>query len=112
MPAGPTRLAEVDDVLAQMLAQIVLVRPGERVNRPDFGSPLHDLVFDPSSEAVTAAFAALVQSAIRQWGGTTIDVLAVDIKPAGERAEVHVTYCDARTRTAHRIVLPYYGETA
>ncbi len=105
-PAGPTALAEGERALAEMLAQIVLVGMGERVNRPDFGTPLRDMVFENSSAEVNAAYSALIQGAIRQWSQGWFELISLEIKPQDECVNVHVTYADARTRSQHTIVLP------
>ena len=49
-------------------------QPGERVNRPTFGSGLMQLVFAPNSDELAAATQFLVQGALQQWLGDLIQV--------------------------------------
>ena len=47
---GRTALAESDDAhIRELLEQVLFTVPGERVNRPDFGCGLLQLVFEPNS---------------------------------------------------------------
>ncbi|WP_136440751.1 GPW/gp25 family protein [Pacificoceanicola onchidii] len=64
------RTAEVDSYhrhVANLVEQTLLTAPGERVNRPDFGAGLNDLVFEPGSEALTGAMDAMVRAAMQRW---------------------------------------------
>ena len=53
---------------------MLFTAPGERVNRPDFGSGLLQLVFAPNSDELAAATQFLVQGALQQWLGDLIEV--------------------------------------
>lgn len=108
-PAGPTSVADGPTALSQMLMQIILVEPGERLNRPHFGSPLKSLVFEAANSEVTAAYSALIQSALHRWSEGRFQVLTLDIKTNNETANVLVKYRDTRKRTIHTISLPYDG---
>ena len=46
---GRTADVDVDAHVRQMIEQLLFTNPGERVNRPDFGSGLLQLVFAPNS---------------------------------------------------------------
>lgn len=54
---GRGRLADTDYEahIREMIAQILFTRPGERVNRPDFGCGLQQYIFDPNSDELAAA---------------------------------------------------------
>ncbi|WP_372015282.1 GPW/gp25 family protein [Pseudoxanthomonas sp. 10H] len=60
--AGTGDAAHVRDLIEQVL----LTAPGERVMRPDFGSGLLQLVFEPNSAPVAAATQMLVQASLQQ----------------------------------------------
>ena len=54
---GGGRAAEESDYEAyvrQLIRQVLLVSPGERINRPDFGAGVRRMVFGPNSTAVAA----------------------------------------------------------
>ena len=51
---------------------MLFTNPGERVNRPDFGCGIGQLVFMPNSDALAAATQFLVQGALQRWLDTVI----------------------------------------
>ena len=61
---------------------MLFTAPGERVNRPDFGSGLMQLVFAPNSDELAAATQFLVQGALQQWLG---DLIRGRVGPGGKR---------------------------
>ena len=51
----------------QMIELVLFTSPGERVNRPEFGCGLLQLIFGPDSEALASATEYLVQTALHRW---------------------------------------------
>lgn len=91
---GRGRVAETgpDPHIRQLIEQVLFTRIGERVNRPDFGSGLQQLIFDPNSIEIAAATQLLVQGALEQWLGDLIQVEAVEVESLDARLEVMVQY--------------------
>ncbi len=81
-----------DDHLRDLIEQVLFTSPGERVNRPTFGSGLLQLVFGPNSEALAAATQMAVQGALQQWLGDLIKVEAVQVEPEESTLRVTVQY--------------------
>ena len=71
---GRTTLADDEDYLKGLIEQVLFTGPGERVNRPDFGSGVARLVFAPSGDALAESTQALVHGALQQWLGELIRV--------------------------------------
>lgn len=71
---GRTALAEEDDHIRDMIEQLLFTNPGERVNRPDFGSGLLQMVFEPNSPELAATLQFTAQAALQQWLGDVIEV--------------------------------------
>src|SRR5204863_2046694 len=96
---GRTAATDDDDHIRDMIEQLLFTSPGERVNRPTFGSGLLQLVFAPNSPELAAATQLMVQGALQQWLGELIHVEAVEV--ASEDATLHVTvrYVVRRTQT-------------
>lgn len=69
--------------VAQMIRQVLLTSPGERINLPEFGCGLRRLLFAPNSEPLAAATQILVLQALGRWLGAYIDVKRVEVR-AGE----------------------------
>lgn len=98
---GSKRTASTDeqDHIRDLIHQVLFTSPGERVNRPTFGSGLLQLAFAPNSAELGAATQMLVQSALQQWLGDLILVHAVDVETADEQLRVRVDYSIRATQT-------------
>lgn len=94
-PDGHTALSE--DAVRDLLRQVLFTEPGERVNRPDFGSGLAGLVFEPNAHALTAATRARVEGAVNQWLADVIQLEAVTVESHDSTIEVTVSYTVRRT---------------
>ncbi len=94
------RTADVDEDahVRDLIEQILFTAPGERVNRPTFGSGLLGLVFEPNSEAVVAATEHTVHGALQTWLGDVVVVEGVDVAADEARLEVTVRYVVRRTQ--------------
>src|SRR5215468_1540512 len=95
---GHTANSNDDDHIRQMIEQLLFTNTGERVNRPDFGSGLQQLVFAPNSDELAAATQFLVQGALQQWLGDLIQVDAVQVESEDSTLRVVVQYTVRRTQ--------------
>jgi len=91
---GDGRTALVDDTrhVRDLIELVLFTSPGERVNRPSFGSGLMQAVFAPSGNEVAAAAQLLVQSALQQWLGDVIQLEAVTVDSDDATITVVVQY--------------------
>ena len=89
---GRTAGAGEEDHIRQMIEQVLFTSPGERVNRPTFGSGLMQLVFAPNSGEVATATEYLVQGALQQWLSDLIHVEAVQVESSDATLKVSVQY--------------------
>jgi phage baseplate assembly protein W len=83
-----------------MIEQVIFTAPGERVNRPTFGSGILQLVFAPASEQLVATTRLLVQSALQTWLGDIIDVADVTVEAGDGTLRVSVSYIVRTTGNA------------
>ena len=97
---GRTRAAGREDHVRDLVEQVLFTAPGERVNRPQFGSGLLGLVFEPNSTALAAATRAQVDGALQLWLAEVIQVEAVQVHAEDARLEVTVAYV---VRVSYRI---------
>src|SRR6476620_1030241 len=95
---GSTAATDDDDHVRDMIEQVLFTAPGERVNRPDFGSGLLQLVFAPNGDALADAVQLSVQGALQQWLGDLIQVEAVDVQADDATLAVVVRYTVRRTQ--------------
>jgi phage baseplate assembly protein W len=91
---GRGRSAETaeDDHIRDMIFQVLFTNPGERVNRPDFGCGVKQLVFMPNSDALATATQFLVQGALQRWLDGVIQVESVDVEAVEAELRVTVVY--------------------
>jgi len=76
----------------QMIELVLFTAPGERVNRPEFGCGLLQLIFGPDTDAVASATDYLVQTALSRWLGDVIRVRSVDVRPVDSQLQVRISY--------------------
>lgn len=100
---GRTAETDEDGHIRDLIESVLFTSPGERVNRPTFGSGLMQLVFAPNSDELAAATQFLVQGALQQWLGDLI--VADDVRVTGEesRLEVTVVYTVRRTQQRRQV---------
>jgi phage baseplate assembly protein W len=91
-PRGRSAESDFADHLTEMIEQVLFTAPGERVNRPDFGCGLMQLVFAPNSDTLAAALQTTVQGALQQWLGALIAVQQVTIDNTDSTLSVTVAY--------------------
>lgn len=81
-----------NDNLQAKILQVMLTTPGERVNLPDFGCGLRDLVFDPNNDILAATTEFAINKALQQWLGNDIIVSSVDVSSSEGELQIEVTY--------------------
>jgi uncharacterized protein len=89
---GLTASTTNDQHIHDMIEQLLFTNPGERVNRPDFGSGLLQTVFQPNSTALAAALQFTLQGALQQALGDLIQLQAVQVDNADSTLTVTVQY--------------------
>jgi phage baseplate assembly protein W len=94
---GRTALTDEDDHVRDMLEQLLLTSPGERVNRPDFGSGMLQLVFAPNSPELAAALQFSVQAALQRWLGDVVEVERLEVTSVDSTLRLNLTYVIRRT---------------
>ncbi len=96
--SGRTALCNQDDHIRDMIEQVLFTSPGERVNRPTFGSGLHQLVFAPGGDELAAAARIVAQGALQQWLGDLIQVEAINVESQDSTLIVTVQYVVRRNQ--------------
>ena len=81
-----------DAKIGAKIAQVVLTAPGERVNLPEFGCGLRDLVFDPNNDILAEATEFAITRALQRWMGGEILVDSVNVASSEGEVVVQVVY--------------------
>jgi uncharacterized protein len=89
---GRTAVTDDADHVRDLIEQVLFTSPGERVMRPDFGSGLLAMVFEPNSTALAATTQMLVQGALQQYLGELIAVQAAEVEAVDSTFRVNVRY--------------------
>jgi hypothetical protein len=82
---------------------LLFTNPGERVNRPDFGSGLMQLVFAPNSPELAAALQFTVKAALQRWLGDLIVVQELEVTAADSTLSVNIQYTIRRTNQSDEL---------
>jgi phage baseplate assembly protein W len=94
---GRTSESSEDDHIRDLIYQVLFTNPGERVNRPDFGCGVGQLVFMPNSEALAAATQFLIQGSLTRWLDDVIAVQRVEVTALDERLTISVVFTKRST---------------
>ena len=100
---GRTASTPDEDHIRDMIEQLLFTNPGERVNRPGFGSGLLQMVFEPNSSELAAALQFTLQASLQQLLGDLIQLRAVQVGSEESTLQVTVHYAirgEQQDRTA------------
>ncbi len=94
---GRTATTKQDEHIRDLIEQVLFTAPGERVNRPTFGSGLLQLVFAPINDALSATVQMSVAGSLQQWLGDLIRVDGVQVQSEDSTLRVEVRYTVIKT---------------
>lgn len=80
------------DYVKQLIKQVLLTNPGERINRPDFGCGLRRMIFAPNSDVTANLTQVMIFQALETWLGDVIDVAEVKVQSVDEVLKVNIAY--------------------
>lgn len=89
---GRTATTGDDDHIRDMIEQLLFTSPGERVNRPDFGTGLMQLIFAPNSAELVATVQFMLQAALARWLGDVLDVVSLEVTSRDSTLSVALSY--------------------
>ncbi len=94
---GRTAATGEDDHIRDMIEQFLFTEPGERVNRPDFGSGLLQMVFAPNSPELAAALQHVIQAGLQRWMGDLVNIHELKVTSQDATLRVDLSYVVNRT---------------
>jgi len=95
---GRTASTSDEDHIRDMIEQFLFTSPGERVNRPDFGSGLLQLVFAPNSPELASTLQVTIQAGLQRWLGDLIEVQKLEVTSEDSTLGVDLAYVIRRTQ--------------
>lgn len=102
--SGQAAQTDYPSHVEQMIRQILLTSPGERIDLPEFGCGLRRLLFAPNSDAIAATTQILILQALGKWLADQIEVKQVQVnRPENDDAQllVRIEYVLRETQTSH-----------
>jgi phage baseplate assembly protein W len=92
----------------QMIRQVLLTSPGERIDLPEFGCGLRQLIFAPHSSALDAATNLIVLQSLNRWLAGIIQVQQVTVVPleSGDdpaQLQIQIQYTLLATQTSGQL---------
>jgi phage baseplate assembly protein W len=100
---GRGRTAKIDDAdhIRDMIEELLFTNPGERVNRPDFGSGLMQMVFAPNSSELASALQLTLQAALQRYLGDLINLQQLQVTSQDSTLSVTVVYVLRQTQQSY-----------
>lgn len=104
---GRGQTASIDESrhIRQMLEQLIFTSPGERVNRPTFGSGVLQMIFAPNSPEIAATVQFTLQAAVQQWLGDIIELRNLDVIASDSTLTIDLSYSIRRTNEQQSVSL-------
>ncbi|MER6957245.1 MULTISPECIES: GPW/gp25 family protein [unclassified Streptomyces] len=102
---GRTTEAGHADHVRDLVEQVLFTSPGERVNRPDFGCNLLDMVFAGNSPELAATLEMTAQAALQRWLGDVLTLESVTVTAQEATLRVHVAYALTATGESRAVTV-------
>jgi phage baseplate assembly protein W len=106
---GRTETVDIERHVRDLIEQILFTAPGERVNRPTFGTGVRQLLFAPNSPELAATTQYLIQGALQQWLGSLVEVQNVSVEAVDSALRIQVDYVLRRTQQSQTEVFTVGG---
>jgi phage baseplate assembly protein W len=97
---GRTATDTVETHVRNMIEQLLLTNPGERVNRPDFGGGAFQLIFAPNSAELAATLQLTLQASLQRYLADILIVEKFAITAEDEKLLVVLNYVLRQTGEA------------
>jgi phage baseplate assembly protein W len=94
---GRTAITDDNDHIRDMIEQFLFTNSGERVNRPDLGSGILQLIFAPNSPELAATLQFTIQAGLQRWLGDVIEIQALEVTSEDAKLQVNLQYQVRRT---------------
>jgi phage baseplate assembly protein W len=106
--SGQARQASYGNHVEQMIRQVLLTAPGERIDLPDFGCGLRQLLFAPNSDALQASARLIIQGALTEWLSQHVQLVNVSVLDGpgdGSRIDVQIEYLLIETQSKRTTII-------
>jgi len=107
---GGVSTSAFEENVRQCIFIILGTAPGERINRPDFGCQIHDLMFAPNNQLTAAMAAVYCEEAIYKYEPRVEEVRCQARNNADQpnRLDIRIEYVIAGKNEQRNLVFPFY----
>ncbi len=91
-PGKTLAVVELEDDVRQMIEQILMTAPGERVNRPTFGVGIDAYVFEADSPMLAAQLQVALDENVYEELGTNVQIARVDVTADDDQLRVDIQF--------------------
>lgn len=91
-PDGRTALTDPVDHVHDLIEQVLFTSPGERVNQPELGCGVSQLVFEPAGPELVTALEFTIKAALQRWLGDVIEPRSVSATVVDTTVKVTVEF--------------------
>lgn len=107
---GGVSSSQLEENIRQCIFIILGTAPGERINRPDFGCRIHDLMFSPNNRMTAACAEVYCEEAIYKYEPRISRLLCRAGPNSDEpnRLDIHIEYVIAEKNDSRNLVFPFY----
>jgi hypothetical protein len=107
--SGRTASTGTDEHVRDMIEQLLFTNRGERVNRPDFGSGLMQLIFAPNSPELASALQFTIQASLQQFLEDVVDIVDLEVVAEDSSLRIVIQYVVRRTNEKQTAVFTQAG---
>ena len=94
---GRSAVTDADNHVRDLIHLVLFTSPGERVNRPEFGCGVKQLLFAPLSDTLVAATEQLIHGALIRWLDPVISLEKVETTANEATLEIKISYVRRET---------------
>jgi uncharacterized protein len=107
---GGVSSSSYEENIRQCIFIILGTAPGERINRPDFGCRIHDLMFSPNNPITAACAEVYCEEAIYKYEPRVekVSCMAGPNSDEPNRLDVRIEYVISGKNDKRNLVFPFY----
>lgn len=89
---GAAEIDDIDQHIKDKIIQILFTIPGERVNLPEFGCGIRDLVFEGNNSVLVSTTRFKINRALNRWIGDEVKIEDVKVFSEEETLYIKIFY--------------------
>ena len=104
---GAAEIDDIDQHIKDKMIQVLFTIPGERVNLPEFGCRLRDLVFEGNNEVLASATRFTIFQSLTRWMGEEVEIENVKVFSEEETLYIQIFYSRLDNRIPSELEVAY-----